>query len=598
MNGESMHRPGQKEVIYQVFTRLFGNTNTNNKPWGTLQENGVGKFADFTTTALEEIAGMGVSCIWYTGVLHHALVTDYTSYGISADDPDVVKGRAGSPYAIKDYYNVNPDLALDPLNRLDEFRELVERTHKAGMKVMIDLVPNHLARFYEGASTPPGQQAFGKNDNTQVSYDRDNNFYYIPGQAFRVPQGPDGYKPLGGEIHPLSDGKFHEFPAKWTGNGSRSAAPGFDDWYETVKVNYGISPDGEYHFDRLPAEMDRADHEEHFRFWKGRDVPDSWKKFRHIARYWLDFGIDGFRYDMAEMVPVEFWSYLNSGIKKLKPNSILMAEVYNPGLYRDYIHQGRMDYLYDKVGFYDGLKHIIKGYGWTDHIPVVQQEVQDIEHHMLHFLENHDEERIASPAFAGNPFKALPAMVSSATISTSPLMLYFGQEVGEKAMEAAGFGQPSRTSIFDYIGVPAHQRWMNGGAFDGGALSPGESRLRDYYKRLLLFTRNSPALMGAYRDIHYYNRDHTENYNHRVLSFARWCETQKLVIVCNFDSEVSHSFQLQLPAEIISAWELGDGEFELLDKLSGAMLNMSVADGIGQLGVQLNPLESLILELQ
>ena len=139
-----------KIVIYHVFTRLFGNTNTNNKPWGTIEENGVGKFADFNKKALTEIKNLGVTHIWYTGVPHHAVINDYTEIGISNDDPDVVKGRAGSPYAVKDYYNVNPDLAKNPSNRLKEFKSLIERTHKAGMKVIIDIVPNHVARKYEG----------------------------------------------------------------------------------------------------------------------------------------------------------------------------------------------------------------------------------------------------------------------------------------------------------------------------------------------------------------------------------------------------------------------------------------------------------------
>ena len=123
----------KKQVVYQVFTRLFGNTNTTNKPWGTIEDNGVGKFNDFTAKALKEIKDLGVSHIWYTGVPHHAIIRDYTKYGIDNDDPDVVKGRAGSPYAVKDYYNVNPDLAVNVENRLEEFESLIKRTHEAGL---------------------------------------------------------------------------------------------------------------------------------------------------------------------------------------------------------------------------------------------------------------------------------------------------------------------------------------------------------------------------------------------------------------------------------------------------------------------------------
>ncbi|MBT8323064.1 MAG: alpha-amylase family protein, partial [Eudoraea sp.] len=446
----------RKKVIYQVFTRLFGNTESNNKPWGTLQENGVGKFSDFTEKALQEIRDLGVSHIWYTGIPHHALVTDYTEFGIPGDDPDVVKGRAGSPYAVKDYYNVNPDLAEDPGRRLQEFQQLIERTHEAGLKLLIDIVPNHVARNYVGASTPEGKKPFGADDDVSVAYHRDNDFYYIPNEAFQVPHWPDEYQPLGGDEHQLADGKFDEFPAKWTGNGSRLAQPHYNDWYETVKINYGVKPDGSYDFDTLPEAIAMQDVNAHYVFWKDKDVPGSWKKFRDIAWYWQDMGVDGFRFDMAEMVPVEFWSYLNAHIKVKNPEALLLAEVYNPGLYRDYLRKGKMDYLYDKVELYDSIKHIMQGHGWTDHIPVVQNGLRDIEHHMLHFLENHDEQRIASPDFAGDAQKGKPAMVVSATISTSPTMIYFGQEVGEPGTENAGFGSPTRTSIFDYIGVPHH----------------------------------------------------------------------------------------------------------------------------------------------
>lgn len=587
----------RKEVVYQVFTRLFGNTNTTNKPWGTIEENGVGKFSDFTDKALAEIRDLGVTYIWYTGVPHHALITDYSDYGISNDDPDVVKGRAGSPYAVKDYYNVNPDLADDPDKRLDEFKALIERSHQAGLKVLIDIVPNHVARNYDGKSTPEGHEPFGASDDTSVTYKTDNNYYYLPGEAFQVPDSHNGYRPLGGEDHPLSDGKFDEVPAKWTGNGSRLSKPNFNDWYETVKINYGVRPDGTFDFTLLPDEYKHKDHTEHYAFWSDQDVPDSWIKFKDIAVYWLDMGVDGFRFDMAEMVPVEFWSYMNSYIKNKKANALLLAEVYNPALYRDYIFKGKMDYLYDKVELYDSIKHIMQGHGWTDHIPVVQKGLADIEHNMLHFLENHDEQRIASPDFVGDARIGKPAMVVSATISTSPTMIYFGQEVGEPGSEDAGFGDPTRTSIFDYIGVPNHQRWVNDKKFDGGQLSDDERDLRDFYKRLLNFTVNSEALMGAYEEIHFYNKEHTQNYDHRVLSYVRWSDDEKLVIVGNFDRDRSYEFELKIPPHIIDIWELDEGSFELVDGLYGSTAFLSVRDGQGTIQISLSPLESVIYKL-
>lgn len=589
----------RKKVIYQVFTRLFGNVNTTNKTWGTAEENGVGKFADFTDKALSEIKQLGITHIWYTGVLHHAMIADYTEIGISNDHPEIVKGRAGSPYAVKDYYQVNPDLALRPSKRMEEFEQLIERTHNAGLKVLIDIVPNHVARKYEGKNNPKGVRDFGVDDDTSVVYAKNNNFYYIPGEKFQVPEWREGYLPLGGENIDDNYSKYEEFPAKWTGNGSRAAQPDFHDWYETVKINYGIKPDGTKDFESLPEGFDRKGYEAHFDFWQDKNLPDSWRKFKDIAQFWLDKGIDGFRYDMAEMVPVEFWSYLNSSIKMIKSDAFLLAEVYNPELFRPYIYLGKMDYLYDKVDFYDSLKHIVKGYGWTDHISVIQESKIDIEHQMLHFLENHDEQRISSSAFAGTAEKGKPAMLVSALIGTAPTLIYFGQEVGELSNDYDGFASPTRTSIFDYVGVPNHQRWVNNKKFDGGQLSDSEKALRDFYKRLLNFTISSSALMGKYFDIHRYNKEHTENYNHRIFSFVRWSNEEKLIVLTNFDDDQEYAFELKIPQELIFEWKLQDGDYQLNDQLYGKVYcTLRIEDSIGSVSIKLNPLESLILKLE
>ncbi|WP_406682696.1 alpha-amylase family protein [Seonamhaeicola sp. MEBiC1930] len=588
----------KKQVVYQVFTRLFGNTNTTNKPWGTIEENGVGKFNDFTDKALNEIKNLGVTHIWYTGVPHHDIITDYTKYGISNDDPDVVKGRAGSPYAVKDYYNVNPDLAVNVENRLEEFKALIERSHNAGLKVIIDIVPNHVARNYQGLTNPEGVVDFGVSDNKSKTYDVNNNFYYNPGETFKLPKWENEYSPLGVETHPLEDGVFNENPAKWTGNGSRLSQPNMYDWYETVKVNYGIAPDGTKDFDQLPEGFDDKDYQNHFEFWQDRTIPNSWDKFKDIALYWLDMGVDGFRFDMAEMVPVEFWSYMNSSIKTKNPETFLLAEVYNPSLYRDYIKKGKMDYLYDKVELYDTLKHVMQGHGKTDNIPPIQDGLKDIEHHMLHFLENHDEQRIASPEFAGNAEKGKPAMVVSATISTSPTMVYFGQELGEPGAEDGGFGDPSRTSIFDYVGVPHLQRWVNDKQFDGGQSTIKEKNLRDFYKRLLNFTINSSALAGEYQDIHLYNREKTPNYSDKVLSFVRWSDEEKLIVVSNFDDVNTQSFNLKIPKNVIETWELETGNYEAIDMLYNEIsASLKVENGKGTINVEIVPLQSFVLKI-
>ena len=550
-----------KPVVYQVFTRLFGNTNSTNKPWGTIDENGVGKFSDFTPQALKSIKSLGTSHIWFTGVPHHALISDYTEYGIRGDDPDVVKGRAGSPYAVKDYYNVNPDLADDPAKRLEEFEALVARTHEAGMKVIIDIVPNHVARDYESLSAPEGVSDFGAHDDTSVEYARDNNFYYVVGEAFEVPDGGD-YKPLGGDSHPLSDGKFDEFPAKWTGNGARAAQPDINDWYETVKVNYGVRPDGTYDFPTLPEGFSA----EHAAFWEGKDVPDSWYKFRDIAHYWLDKGVDGFRYDMAEMVPVEFWSFLNSSIKQKAPDAFLLAEVYQPDKYRAYIQQGKMDYLYDKVGFYDTLKTIMQGSGAVSDLVAIHDEVRDIAPHMLHFLENHDEQRIASPDFAGDADKGKPALAVSALISSAPTLLYFGQDVGEDGSEETGFGDPTRTTIFDYAGVPAHQRFMNNGKFDAGQSTEKEKALHRFYKDVMNIATSNSAITGRYQSLHALNLGvEGSAYSEQQFAFIREKNDQGFIVIANFSDNATGPISLTVPA---SAIETAGNKLELKPLLS------------------------------
>lgn len=582
----------EKPVIYQVFPRLFGNTNSSNKPWGTIEENGVGKFNDFTPEVLADIRELGVTHIWYTGVLHHALIGDYSEYGISDDDPDVVKGRAGSPYAVKDYYSVNPDLAEDPAERLQEFRALVERTHDQGLKVMIDIVPNHVARDYQSLDKPGGVRDFGTADDTSVTYARDNNFYYVSGEDFKVPETVDGYRSLNGEAHPLADGRFAESPAKWTGNGARNPQPKQDDWYETVKINYGVRPDGSEDFPQLPADFAGRGYRDHAEFWADKEVPDSWKKFRDIAHYWLDFGVDGFRYDVAELVPVEFWSYLNASIKQRRPDALLLAEIYQPELYRDFIQLGKMDYLYDKVGSYDAIRAIMEGKGSTDKLVETQAGLLDIAPHMLHFMENHDEQRIASPQFAGDAEAGKPAMLVSATISAAPTLVYFGQELGEPALEDAGFGKASRTTIYDYWSVPSVRRWLEGRSIEE------ELELRNFYRRLLNFSTSSKALRGDYMEIHSYNREHSPGYDDGLFTFARWTGSERLLVIANFRTG-NKTLNLQLPAKLLRQWDLKDGNYRLVDQLDPrAVVKLTVGNSRGEIPLQLKPVASHIFRLE
>jgi glycosidase len=532
-----MDKSSGKLVIYQMMTRLFGNKASVNALYGTIEQNGVGKFNDVNNAALKGIKELGVTHIWYTGVIEHAVLTDYTKFGIPLDDADVVKGRAGSPYAIKDYYDINPDLATDVSKRMMEFEQLVERTHNEGLKVLIDFVPNHVARSYKSDAKPPGVKDLGETDDTSVSFKSTNNFYYLPGQSFEVPRG---YSALGDNAFPTKDGKFAETPAKVTGNDQFTHSPGINEWFETVKLNYGVD-----------IQNGRANHFD--------PVPDTWVKMKDILLFWAGKKVDGFRCDMAEMVPVEFWNWAIPQVKAVNPQIIFIAEIYNPAQYTNYITGGKFDFLYDKVQLYDSLRLMLNGERSTKDIHDIQKSLMPIRDNMLHFLENHDEQRLASRFFAGDPWKGLPAMVVSATIDRGPVMIYFGQEVGEAGLGTEGFqGDDGRTTIFDYWGVPEHQKWMNGGKFDGGLLSPEQKQLRQFYVDLLNLSSTNPAISeGDYIDLTEHNLN-AGNFNMKVSAFLRFSGSERLLIVNSFNA-TEETAQVQIPHDAIQKIGLDAG---------------------------------------
>nr|WP_246010559.1 alpha-amylase family glycosyl hydrolase [Hymenobacter perfusus] len=555
-----------------MMTRLFGNKTAVNKPYGTLQENGVGKFNDITGPALQAIKKLGASHVWYTGVIEHATMTDYTKQGIALDDADVVKGRAGSPYAIKDYYDVNPDLAVDVKNRMAEFEALVKRTHDNDLKVIIDFVPNHVARTYKSDANPAGVADLGEKDDKTTAFAPNNNFYYLPGKPFVVPAG---YNPLGDLKGPREDGKFQENPAKATGNDVFSEAPKVDDWFETIKLNYGV----DYQNGR----------KKHF-----EQTPDTWLKMRDILIFWAKKDVDGFRCDMAEMVPVEFWAWVIPELKKVNPKLVFIGEAYDAKTYKMYIEQGKFDYLYDKVGLYDGLRRLMRGEGSTEDITKVwKEESRGIANHMLRFLENHDEQRIASKDFAGNPRAAIPAMTVSATLATGPVMLYFGQDVGEPAHGSEGFsGEDGRTTIFDYWGVPEHQKWMNGGKFDGGKLSPEQRQLHDFYARLLTLTSQSDAIrQGKFYELQDANNLDAQYNQRQLYTYVRYTGKQKLLIVVNFSPDKTYKPTIRIPQNVLQLMGLNPQQFYTYSEL------LSQAPAVQTLNLTLAPQSAYIFEI-
>ncbi len=521
-------------IIYQVFTRLFGNDNAQLVPNGTKAQNGCGKMSDFTLKALEEIRSLGATHIWYTGLLEHATQTDYTSYGIAQDDSNVVKGKAGSPYAIKDYFDIDPDLATDVPLRMKEFENLLKRSHRSGLKVIIDFVPNHVARQYHSDVCPDGVIDLGVKDNTELAFSPQNNFYYITGESLHTD-------------YVTQDSTYSEYPAKATGNDVFSAWPNHNDWYETVKLNYGVDYcDGRRgHFD---------------------PVPQTWKQMTRILLYWAAKGVDGFRCDMAEMVPVEFWEWAIPQVKEEFPNVIFIAEVYNPSLYRDYIHRGHFDFLYDKVGLYDTLRVVAQGNASAQCISRCWQQVGDIRGYMLSFLENHDEQRIASAYFAGNALKGKAPLLVSALMDKNPLMIYFGQELGERGMDAEGFsGTDGRTTIFDYWSVDTVRRWRNKGKFGGTLLTEEEQNLREFYSKVLAIKEQELSVReGQFYDLMYVNTSLSKQY-----VFVRHHENETLMIVANF-SESDRELDIYLPAHMFEFLNVKEqSKVKAMDLLTG-----------------------------
>ena len=546
-----------KIIVYQIFTRLYGNRNTSRKENGSIEENGCGKLNDLTPTVLKKIRNMGVSHVWYTGVIRHATQTDYSDHGIPVNHPAVVKGKAGSPYAITDYYDIDPDLATDVDLRMLEFEQLVERTHQAGMKVIIDFVPNHVARQYHSICKPEGVRDLGEDDNPQHGFDPQNNFYYCPGQSF---------SPYF-DLYHGAEQPYHEEPAKATGNDCFHHAPGVNDWYETVKLNYGV----DYYAGRIG----------HF-----QPIPDTWDKMTDILLFWAGKGIDGFRCDMAEMVPTAFWHWAIDKVKYRYPEIIFVGEVYDPNQYRSYLGAG-FDYLYDKVGMYDTLRGVMGGGLSTHAITSAWQQTDDIRDHMLFFLENHDEQRIASDFFAGDARKGVPALVVSALLQQNPLMVYAGQEYGERGMDQEGFsGRDGRTTIFDYWCIDTLVRAAQ------RKLTAEEKVLKAQYDKVLNIARSEKSIVeGDSFDLMYVNGQYQRQY-----AFLRKADSEVLLVVVNFD-DLPVVIDVMIPAHAFDFLNMKEKGTVSTDLLTGERIRLQLQRDM-PVAVSLKPLGAVVMKFK
>ena len=522
-----------KIVIYQIFTRLFGNKNLTRKPNGTYTDNGSGKMNDITPAVLQRIKALGVTHVWLTGIIRHASTTDYSHHGIPTQHPAVVKGRAGSPYAITDYYDIDPDIAEDVDRRMDEFEALIARVHRAGLKVIIDFVPNHVARQYKSVCKPKGTVDLGENDDTNMHFCITNDFYYCWGQPLEASVDMKGE----------ADEPYTEMPAKATGNDRFDNHPGLYDWYETVKLNYGI----DY--------CDAGGRSYHF-----SPIPDVWDKMTDILLFWSAKGVDGFRCDMAEMVPTAFWAWATDKVKYRCHDKIFIAEVYNPSQYRDYVAAG-FDYLYDKVGMYDCVRGVICGNRSAADITYQWQATDDIKQHILYFLENHDEQRIGSAFFAGDGQRGVPGLIVSALLGQNPFMLYFGQEFGEPGMDNEGFsGIDGRTSIFDYWTVDTVYR----GFFNRRKMRKEERETEKIYTKVLNIAISEKAVgEGEFHDLMYVNR----HLQRDVFAFIRKKDEEMLLVAVNF-SDTDIKCSVNIPRNAFDCLWIGEGMHEAKDLLS------------------------------
>jgi glycosidase len=646
----AVSQPAKQRVrIYQLFVRLFGNTNETRRTNGTLAENGVGKFADINDGALASIRAMGFTHIWLTGVLQQATATDYSEFGQPADDTDLLKGLAGSPYAIKDYFDVCPDYAANPAERLKEFQELVQRLHRRGLKAIIDLVPNHVARSYGSCIKPEcnfgacGGGA-GAGDDKSKFFDPHNNFFYLRadenGPPLRLPTYRDGV-PLsptcravagvhdrrypdadGGHRPPLHqcDGFFdaEKTFGRVTGNNCVSWTPQLHDWYETIKLNYG--------FDFTdPAKSIR----EYPNAWSPeKPLPNTWKKVDEVIAHWQSLGVDGFRCDMAHMVPPEMSSWAIAQARRREPEVFFMAEAYDddpakvPGCdpVVSQLNFGRGNVLFDllNAGFnavydapvYRALKRIYDGSGWANDI---DREIADpfICHNSVRYAENHDEVRLAARSEWGGVGLNVGRPVSAILygLSRGAIMLYNGQEVGEPGSGAEGFGgDDARTTIFDYWSMPEFVKWVNDHRYDGGRLSPKQRSLRQFYSRLINLVGEPAFADGKFFPLNPANRDNPSfgrlpgesASGHWLYAFLRYdpASGQRFLVIANLHPvETFRDVRIQLPHEALQFLDLDpQSSVSLRDKLSLERFETAVTPEASIPVADVRPLSARYLE--
>jgi glycosidase len=578
-----------KAVIYQLVVRYFGNTAGSNVPDGSIEQNGCGKFEDITSRALEELRALGITHVWLTGVPRQATLTDRSGSGLPADPADIVKGRAGSFYAVRDYGDVCADYATDPARRMAELSALVSRIHAAGLKVLIDWVPNHVSRSYSSAT--PGLD-FGAGDDQTRFFDARNNFYYLVeprGRALSLTK-PAGWNPPGvsfsGRFAP-EDGSAGHTP-KATGGDDYSKVTDSNVpeqlWYETIKLNYGYNfADGTTHYDPRPSTWDKAD---------------------AVLAFWQSKGVDGFRCDFAHYVPAEAWAYMIGKARERDARAFFIAEAYpfsgsrDPVQSQDQLLGAGFDAVYHYRS-YNALKRIYQG-ATLDEYEREMSSLSDAERpRFMEYLENHDERRVPSPIVADvgsgdSGFGSADAGYQLAPLqllySQGPVLLLNGQEVGEPGAGASGFsGNDGRTTLFDYWRMPRFAEWVNGHTYDGGGLDPAGRALRRFYADLLALCQD-PSICGrGYWGLRYHNRSWSApGCSDWLYAFSRYQpgSGRLAVVAANFDPNGAATGSLRIPRELAASAGLaatGDAEVRLVLDEAGKHTSAGVATSVSAL---------------
>jgi len=589
--------PPVRPQIYQLMVRHFGNTNETRKPHGTIKENGCGKFNDINDAAIQSIKELGISHIWLTGVIEQASGTAYPNR--PADDPAILKGLAGSPYAIRDYFDVCPDYAVDPDHRLDEFKALLQRIKKHDLKIIIDFVPNHVARSYISDIHP--DLTFGNHDDTSQFFTRNNNFYYL--DSSHTGGGP----PL---KLPTADGRHVPYApestaGRVTGNNAITWSPSIHDWYETIKLNYGhnftLGPPR--HDPNVEAALPGPDT-------ILKNTPDTWQKMDAILAHWQHLGVDGFRVDMAHLVPMEYWRWQLLRCRQRNPKTYFMAEAYDndpakltQGNVLDALLKSGFNAVYDDPT-YDTVIQIQGAGKWANDIDQAAEPFNPRFHQVVRYTENHDEVRIASSKTWGGAGMDVGRSASAIIfgLGRGPNMIYNGQEIGEKAEGAEGFGDDdARTSIFDYWSMPAMVPWVNGHKYDGAQLSDPQKSLRAFYGRLLKLCREPAFTRGEFYGLNHTNQgnpqfgrlageDHSGHWLYAFLRRDSASGQAFLVVVNCHTTQTLKNVHIQLPENAIKWLAKSPNQLTFTDRLGSNIKVTAPKEKLPQSGLQLPPL--------